>query len=255
MKKNHFCISYFGNKRQEVELIYNEIKDDIKDVKYIVEPFCGSSALSYYISLKHPKKYTYVLNDNNKHLIELYEIMKDENKLNKLVEFMNSKKSISKEEYNKMNICDNVYNWTFKNKFYCIRPGLYPTKRGVGDDYFNNMLKCPMIEFMRNEKIILSNEPGLVKYDEFKTNKKALIFIDPPYLQSCNDFYLNKDVNIYEYLFDNDINKEKAKIILCLENTWIIKLLFKGKYNVVYDKKYELSKKKTSHIVITNKKK
>ena len=34
MKKNHFFIPYYGNKRQEVEKIYNEIKDDIENNKY-----------------------------------------------------------------------------------------------------------------------------------------------------------------------------------------------------------------------------
>jgi len=43
---------------------------------------------------------------------------------------------------------------------------------------------------------------------------------------------------IYEYLCENDINKDK----LCLENNWILKLLFRGKNNnylaIEYDKIY-----------------
>ena len=57
MKKNHFFMGYAGNKRNEVGTIYDSIKDKLTDIEYIVEPFCGTSAFSYYMSLKHPKKF------------------------------------------------------------------------------------------------------------------------------------------------------------------------------------------------------
>jgi site-specific DNA-adenine methylase len=41
----------------------------------IVEPFCGTS-MSYYIHTLHPLEFKYILNDNNQHLIELYNILK-----------------------------------------------------------------------------------------------------------------------------------------------------------------------------------
>ena len=68
--KNHFLLPYSGNKRNEVENIYNTTKDIYKyeDIKTIVEPFCGSCAYSYYISTLYPKKYKYILNDNDKFL-------------------------------------------------------------------------------------------------------------------------------------------------------------------------------------------
>jgi hypothetical protein len=45
--KNHFFIPYSGNKRQEeVKQIYDNI--ELKpNIKYIVETYCGSSALSF----------------------------------------------------------------------------------------------------------------------------------------------------------------------------------------------------------------
>ena len=53
------------------------------NIDTIIEPCCGTSALSYYISLQHPKKFKYILNDLNKQLIELYTIMKDKAKCKK----------------------------------------------------------------------------------------------------------------------------------------------------------------------------
>ena len=82
--KNHFFHSYFGNKREEVETIYNNINLD--NIDTIIEPFCGSCALSFYISTLHPNKYKYVLNDNDKNLTELLKITQDKIKFDKFAE-------------------------------------------------------------------------------------------------------------------------------------------------------------------------
>lgn len=257
---NHFFIPYFGNKRQEVKKIYDEIKNDINDVEYIVEPFCGSSALSYYISLQQPLKYKYILNDNNKFLIELYNIAKDETKLNKFVDDL---KIIYNDVYNdknkyievSRNSKNNIISYFFINIYCTFRPGLFPTeKRQIKIDRFDKILKCPIINFLRTENIIFSCSDWFNIYDEYK-NKNSFIFLDPPYLKACNDFYLNKSVNIYEYLFNHDINEEKNLICLCLEDIWIVKLLFKDKQITGYEKKYgNYNKKKTTHIIIKNNK-
>jgi len=77
--------------------------------------------------------------------------------------------------------------------------------------------------------------------------------MDPPYISTCNDFYYDHSMNIYEYLYNNKITNEKAKIYLILENIWIIKLLFQHNFILFeYDKKYESSKKQTTHIIISN---
>ena len=52
--KNHFFFSYCGNKREEVEHIYNLL--DLNNIDTIVEPFCGSCAMSYYIWTQNKDK-------------------------------------------------------------------------------------------------------------------------------------------------------------------------------------------------------
>jgi hypothetical protein len=89
-------------------------------------------------------------------------------------------------------------------------------------------------------------------FKEYSNNDKALIFIDPPYLMSYNIFYKDFNTNIYEFFFNNNIKQFKAKLILMLENNWIIKLLFKNEKSFVYDKNYSLTKKQTNHIIISN---
>ena len=261
--KNHFIISYFGNKRNEVETLYNLIKDDLINKTTIIEPFCGSSALSYYLSTQHPKKYNYVLNDNSTYLIEVYKILQDEEKTEDYIKILNDmhtaifKEKTPEERKTKYNSYknDNLISWIYFQKVYSIRPGLYPIreeKRFINYN-FNDILKAPIINFLRTENIKFTNDCGVNCLNSYKDDENNFIFLDPPYLQTCNDFYQNTSVNIYEYLYNNNITNMKAKIILILEDIWIIKLLFNSnKIIQTNNKRYQLSKKKTSHLTISN---
>lgn len=252
--KNHFLIPYSGNKRTEVEKIYNSIKDNLDEIEYIIEPFCGTSAFSFYMSKKHPKRFKYILNDNNKLLIELYETAKDDDKLNELIKTLdNLLIDLDKEKYNSIIKINELPNYIIKQTIYSIRAGLFPLdKKNIRKNY-SKLKDVPIINFLKNEDIKLYNEDSLYIYEMYKDNKKALIFLDPPYLMACNDFYQDSKVNIYEYLYNNDINKTDALILLALEENWIIKLLFSNNKFIIYDKMYQLSKKKTKHLIITNK--
>jgi site-specific DNA-adenine methylase len=254
--KNHFFMPYFGNKRNEVVKIYEVIEPRLENIEHIIEPFCGSSALSFYISSLHPKRFKYILNDNNSHLIKIYKILQDEketdifiNELNKMLV------DLDKEKYNKIakDSKHNYLNWFFINKVYNIRPGLFPQNSTIIKN-FEIIKESKIINFLRTEKITILCDDSIKILNDYGQNKKALIFMDPPYLMSCNDFYNNKDVNIYQHLYHNKITTFTAFVILCLEDVWIIRLLFDKYIKFSYDKKYETSKKKTTHIIITNKK-
>lgn len=250
--KNHFLISYAGNKRKECHEIYDSIKDKLITTKTIIEPFCGSSAVSYYISTLHPKQFKYILNDNNKHLIELYTIAKSKSKLKKFIKDINVLvKGITKEIYKELVKKDNVQSWFIKNSIYSIKAGMFPLNHKIKDD-FSYLEQCPIINFLRTEKIAFSNIEAIELIKKHSDDSTVLMFLDPPYLNVCNDFYLDSKTNIYEHLYKNKITDMKACVILCLESNWIISLLFDGLIRKTYDKTYETSKKKTSHIVITN---
>lgn len=262
--KNHFIFSYFGNKRNEVQTLYNLIKDDLINKTTIIEPFCGSSALSYYLSTQHPKKYNYVLNDNSTYLIEVYKILQDEEKTEDFIKKLNDmhtaiiKEKTPEERKTKYLSCineNNVISWVYSYKLFCIRPGLYPIKyeKRYINYNFNDILKAPIINFLRTENIKFTNDCGVNCFNSYKDDENNFIFLDPPYLQTCNDFYQDRNVNIYEYLYKNNITNMKSKIILILENIWIIKLLFNSnKIIQTNNKTYQASKKKTSHLTISN---
>ncbi len=255
---NHFFIGYAGNKRQEVKLIFEKIKDDINDKEFIIEPFCGTSALSYYISLQYPNKYKYILNDNNPFLIQLYNSCKDDNLLNDICNKLNDVYDISQNKEDYLKVVEksktDFISWLYINLVYNMRPGLFPPKnRLIKKERLSKIKHSPIINFLKKENIIISCGNWDDIFNEFKNNNKAFIFFDPPYLSSCNEYYMCPKINIYEYFNDNNIAQFKAVIYFCLENIWIIKLLFKGYEYIIYDKRYEPTKKKTSHILIKNK--
>ena len=116
-----------------------------------------------------------------------------------------------------------------------------------------NILSSPVLEFLRSAKIIITQDEGLECYKKYCKNPKALLFLDPPYLMSENSWYKNPSLEIYEYLHYNDIDLEQAKIILCLNNCWIMDILFKNKKKIIYDKIYQTTKKvDCKHVIIEN---
>lgn len=265
MNKNHFVFSYFGNKRQECKFIYDNIEDTLKEVKTIIEPYCGSSAISYYISIKQPKKFKYILNDNDENLIKLYKLMKDndekeitnfENTFNELINNFNSYDNDNdrKPYYESIKKYNNLCSYLFTHKYYAIRFGLYPPMTKINKIKPFKFIDYPIYHFLINEDVEILNNDALDLFKDFKDKgKDNFIILDPPYMALNNDLYSNKSVNIYEYLYYNNIDNMNSNIILVLENMWIIKLLFKdNNKSDEYDKKYMSNKKKTKHIIIKN---
>lgn len=255
--KNHFIFSYFGNKRGECPqwIDFIESKINIDEITTVVEPFCGSSAFSYFMWQKYPdKKFKFVLNDNDKYLIELYETCRDETLLNNLITNLKLKNDSinNKDDYDNLKKDgDPLVNYVYYRSVYAIREGLYPIK-GNKSKNFNDILSRGIVKFIRSNDIIFTNGCALECFNLYKDDPQSLIFFDPPYLEACNDFYANHTVNIYEFFSINNIDQYPSKIIFCLENSWIIKLLFKKFINFQYSKKYETSKRTTTHILLLN---
>ena len=253
--KQHFFMPYFGNKRQEVKELFNIVEPNLDDINIIVEPYCGSCAFSFYISTLYPKRFQYILNDNNVHLINIFKILQDDEKAEKFYDDLNLlMDGLDKEKYNEIakDAKNDTLKWFLINKHFNIHPGLYPHKGGRVKD-FRTIKECKFLKFLKTENIKIFNNDALKVFEDYGNDKDVLIFMDPPYLAACNDFYDSRNINIYEYLYNHKINTFKSFIMLCLEDIWIIRLLFKDDIKSKYEKKYENSKKKTHHIIITNK--
>jgi site-specific DNA-adenine methylase len=216
MNKNHFFFAYPGNKRQEFKYIHDTIKNNINDINIIVEPYCGSCAVSYNLSVLYPGKFEYIINDNNKLLIELINISKDDIKYNKLIDDVEKYfiKCNTKEKY------DNIYKtdksleaYIFFNIYYAIRAGFYPLNKQINQVSRIKLLRnCPFLNFIRTEKIKILCDDAINVIETYKNNDNTLIFLDPPYLSVCNGFYKTPIFKIYDYIFKNsdDINNNKT---------------------------------------------
>lgn len=83
--------------------------------------------------------------------------------------------------------------------------------------------------------------------------EKAFIFLDPPYINLCNDFYKCGGKNIYEYLSDKSPEYFKCYLCSVLNDSWISRLIFREYKIIEYNKLYLASKNKVVHLLITNK--
>lgn len=252
--KNHFLFPYAGNKRQEVEKIHEYLKDKLEGVETIVEPFCGSSAMSVYLSMQYPGRFKYILNDFDESLVALYRLMADEGRFKIFVAELNEvvKTIVDKEAYLAIVKQPGVMAFLIKNIIYAMRPGLY--RIGYTPNAYNFDDRS-ILHFLRTENVEFTHGDGLDVLKKYKDDASCLMLIDPPYLLSDNSNYSNgcRASNVYEYCFNNSIENMKARIVFVLADNWILRCIFKGCIKESYDKKYQMAKKaKLKHIIISN---
>lgn len=255
---NHFFFKYTGNKRKEAKRLIDKCSFD--NTKNIYELFCGSSAISFNIWLIHGDKFNYYLNDNSKMIIDIYNTFKNE-PLEEIEKKINDIKKIiqNKDEWNKI-FKDNNYQDVYLNIFFLkyssfCRLGVYDsTLRYLKKDYSLSKLQLKFLEFIKSPNVYIYNNDWFELFDKNKNDEEAIFIFDPPYLDSRNDFYLEKNINIYEYFYKNKMENFKSNIYFILEDIWIIRMLFENNKIIdSYDKKYEISKNRTTHIIIKNK--
>jgi hypothetical protein len=164
--KNHFFYPYVGNKREEVEHIYNLL--DLNNINTIVEPFCGSCAVSYYIwSQNKDKNYKYILNDLDSNLINLLKSIRNgeykdiENEVNKMreeiLEYQNNMIE-AKTIYLKHVKSGKLSGYILGHKYYKLRSFCFPLNEL---NRFNKKLDlsiAPIYDFLKNANIELYNE-------------------------------------------------------------------------------------------------
>lgn len=266
MVKNHFIIGYFGNKREEFKDIYEFVKDDLENpennIKCIIEPYAGTAAFSCFLSKLKPKKYKYILNDRDNYLIELFQVMKDDEKLNNFIDkinlmcFNDNNQFMTKEQYR--NLPSGFERWFIHNRFMAIRSGLYPLRK-MNKLNKDNILKLEILRFLRNEEVEFMNTDAMNLLIPNLDNKEVLFFMDPPYLLAENGYYdlqteETKKENIYEFIARKS-DLINCKIMGIFEYNWLIELLFNNeiwKKSTSHPKIYQGSKKKTFHKIIKN---
>ena len=113
------------------------------------------------------------------------------------------------------------------HKYYKLRSFCFPLNEL---NRFNKKLDlsiAPIYDFLKNANIELYNEDANKIIDD-NDNEQPPIFLDPPYIASCNNFYSTDTgeniCNIYEKLYYYKLKNCKSKIIICHENNWLFSL-------------------------------
>ena len=220
----------------------NDIKNFIKhlplDSEIIIEPFAGSFQVIK--KVYNDDKYQKIINDNDKDLINLYlDIKKNYKDVENELESLNNldKKERNKNrKYKTILTCQRLDSRTFKCNY-----------KNLSDILQNIDIRC------EDYKTIM---------DEYKENKDAFIFCDPPYLTSNNTKY--KGLNEYDEnknIVDNTkiyielleyLKTSKCKIMILLNKNAIIDYIFKDYIKDHYHKIYQVFKKKEHINIICN---
>ena len=274
MSKVNFYFSYMGGKAREYKYIKPLIK--FADVDKIVEPFCGSAAMSY-ACFKDGFTGEYFLNDNDRELIGFLNDVKQngsakyvEHALNIMSnEFTKEKHDNVIKQYKQAKTLEGFF---YYNKVYNFRKGLYPDPAVraviISPGMYNEIDK-----FYRNDRVKYSCNDYRAIFEQFKDDEKALLFLDPPYFSSFNSKYsdfsgtsaeadgtLKDNTQMYVDIA-NYLKTAKCKIIMIINSNAIVNELYRDFIGEQYTKQYNLTQKvkqgkgiknKTGHMVVTN---
>ena len=183
-----FYFAYEGNKRTENKLLINYL--DLKNIKNIVEPFCGSSSFSRWIYKNYDNDFTYYSNDINSNLISFLKNIKEKG-CKQFFDFSNEKlKDITIDQhkeivdaYKKDN--SNPFLYWYYHKIYTFRKGIFPSRCVNKIQNYNKYTTHD--EFYK--KCNLSSDDYKIIMEKFKDDQTAIIYLDPPYFNACNTYY------------------------------------------------------------------
>ena len=273
MKNYDFYYPYVGGKNRDIKFFESQlIEIDFKKIKYIVEPFGGSSALSRYLYFnKGLQDKKYLINDLDSQLIDFYKYVKryGSKKLieeyNKVIENLDKDKyKLLYEEYKTTTDKNRKLQLLFILSKLCFRTrlGLLNTRDGRAKKKIDK--PCEIDKFYKNKKVEYSNKDFKEILNKYKDNEEAFIFLDPPYFDSFNSYYItyNKDRKTKDkVIIDNTsifidilefMKSCKCKVMLIINSNKILEHIYKDFIKGDYDKIYQITKNKTKHLICTN---
>ena len=220
------------------------------NIETIVEPFAGSFAVSKYY-VKNIFGGSIHINDLDKTLIYIYKNYKEYIKLrneiqNDLLDWIINKVctkdqiiEIKKKKYNEILINEYIKNFIIRGimhksiisqKYSTIEQNILDTSTITNDDY-------------------------RVIFDQYKNDENAFLFLDPPYIFSDNSSYTgmdNDDNTDMLYIIKIYMDTCKCKVMLIINDLKIIRYIYGDYVKGQNDKIYQLGKRKSRHLIITN---
>jgi site-specific DNA-adenine methylase len=240
---SHFLFSITGNKRQDIKHFKDYFPDNIN---YVVEPFCGSSAVAFYLNKNSH------LNDSDEFLIKTYKLIQKK-------EYDEIHKKCFKIANKKIKTNDKLYNYV-TDKMYKY------TSRFKKDKVLRKITK-KKIEFKKfiTDKCKLTYKDYKNILKEYEEEKEGyFIFLDPPYFQSSNTDYsqyvsryqkgtkIIKDNTTLFIDILNFLKTTKNKTMLIINDNSINRYIYNGFIKGTYNKTYSQSNGITKHLIICN---
>ena len=268
-------VKWAGGKRQ----IINELKKYVpEEYNCYYEPFIGGGALFFELAPKHA-----VINDSNKELMNVYTVMTDDEKYNKMCKLLNNyetknseefyyeirNKDRDREKFDKLNDYTKAARTIYINKA-CFN-GLYRVnskgqfnvpynkKTNVNTYDSENLLVVHMYLTMNDVKILN------VDFEEALQEAKEgdFVYIDPPY-DSINSSFTSyteegfgKDEQRRLAKVYKELNDRGVKVMLSNHNTPLINELY-NEFNIhVIEAKRNINSNgkkrgKVEEVIITN---
>lgn len=256
-----FFFPYTGTNTREVRKnIYPYI--EFEGINKIVEPFCGSSSFSRNIPDEiKPNIKSYHFNDIDPFLNEFITDVRN----GKIGDYVKHTKLICDEykDNKKMDLMKYGFKYyLFFKKLLCRCGHLIDLKKVAKIEEYETKMQ-PLIDFYKNENVKITTHDYLEILDKYKDDPEALIYLDPPYLDSYNgDYSAYGEVMKNKVIVDNTemyvkimkfMKKAKCRVYLSINSNALNKYLFrKLEIENEYDVLYNLSHKKTQHLLISN---
>jgi site-specific DNA-adenine methylase len=254
-----------GSKRTDIKY-YESFMPDALTIDICIEPYGGSGYNSLYLFSKN-KNIKSIINDTDELLINFFTQIKNNTDtiidgFNNLIIAYHSKEEfkniLTEFKENKSNNTRRAILYLFLNKFHGIKKFMYPLNKKI--NIINKEKYAIFFEWLKNTEFNLKDYTDtfkdIINYD---INKKYFIFLDPPYLDSCNRFYNshNNCVSNYDnttmYIdIKNYFKLTQKNTMLIINKNSITYYLYKKYLKGEYKKIYQYTKNTAIHLIITN---
>lgn len=253
----------YGSKKQELK----RILEYMAGIEYgtFVEPFCGSAIVSKTIYTMQPscppggqQGPTLIhINDIDVERMDFYSCCRDDAWREQWQKYELEVLGKGRDEYYKIMREDNFFSYVISKRIYGVRHGSYPRDSKTK---IKEVAAPSWVEFFNNAK--MSCGDWLEVVNMYKDDPDALIFLDPPYLDSENSTY-NKYATKSDdkTILDNtqiyiDILKllqtAKCKVFMIVNSNALMKHLYEGYVKQEYSKTYQNTKKRATHLIVAN---
>ena len=128
---NNVPLGCMGNKKNELKILLPIIDEHITKKTIFVEPFCGSSIVSFNVFNNHNVKIH--INDIEKNRIQFYENIIKEDERDKLYKFENDVTEKGQLYYDSIvkKKPQDFEGWILSKRIHSFRYGLFPTNKKI----------------------------------------------------------------------------------------------------------------------------